>query len=130
MPKQTEGTILMVEDDKFFVKMFKNKFVKEGFDVMIALNGNEAFSKLKEKKPDIILLDLIMPVKDGFEFLKEVKEKEEYKDIPVVVLSVLGQTADIERATELGVNDYIVKGEFRVSEVIEKIKQQLKETKK
>ncbi|MBD3208387.1 MAG: response regulator [Candidatus Nealsonbacteria bacterium] len=129
MDQKKEGTILMVEDDKFFVKMFKDKFTKEGFDVMIALNGKEAFSKLKEKIPDIILLDLIMPVKDGFEFLKEVKEKEEYKDIPVVVLSVLGQTADIEKATQLGVNDYIVKGEFRVSEVIEKIKQQLKKIK-
>ena len=126
MEQKKNNKILMVEDDKFFVKMFKNKFTQEGFNIMIALNGKEAFSKLKESRPDIILLDLIMPVKDGFEFLKEVKEKEEYKDIPVVVLSVLGQTADIEKATQLGVNDYIVKGEFRVSEVIERIKEQLK----
>lgn len=116
----------MVEDDKFFIKMFKNKLKKEGFNVMVALNGKEALSKITEKIPDVILLDLIMPVKDGFEFLKEIKAKEKFKQVPVIVLSVLGQPADIEKATTLGAADYIVKGDFRVSEVIERVKEQVK----
>lgn len=125
MAKQTKYTVLIVEDDKFFVKAFKDKLKREGFNVAIALNGKEAMLRLKEEKPDIVLLDLIMPVKDGFEVLEEMKLSDDLKDIPVIILSVLEQSKDVKKGLELGAVDYLVKGDFSISAVVKKIKEHL-----
>jgi CheY-like chemotaxis protein len=117
--------VLVVEDDVFLVNVHKKKLAKEGFEVLVAGNGNEALSLARENKPDIILLDLIMPIKDGFQALKELKADPELKDIKVVVLSNLGQEEDKQRAMEAGAVDYIVKANVSFREIINQIKRHL-----
>jgi two-component system response regulator VicR len=117
--------ILVAEDDKFLVNVLLSKLSKEGFEVIHAFDGEEALAKVCEKKPDLVLLDLVIPVKDGFEVLKEIKADEALKDIPVIILSNLGQDEDIKRGQELGAEDYLVKTNLSLGEVVEKIKQHL-----
>jgi len=116
--------ILIVEDDQFLHKILAMKIKAAGFDVISAYDGESALKKIKER-PDLILLDLILPQMSGFEFLGEIKINEEYKKIPVIVLSNLGQEEDIERAKSLGAVDYLVKANFSIDEVIKKIKEWL-----
>lgn len=119
--------ILLIEDDQMLVKMYKIKLEKEGFDVEIAYNGEEGLELMKSQKYDVILLDLMMPVMDGFVMLERHKEDPNKQDTPIIVLSNLGQKEDIERAVELGVgeDDYIVKANMTPMEVIEKIRTKL-----
>ncbi len=114
--------ILLVEDDKFLLKFFAARLKEEDFEVVLAEDGEEAVRKVKEEKPDLILLDLILPKKDGFAVLKEIKSDEKTKNIPVFVLSNLGQESDREKAKELGAVDYLVKVNFDLKEIIKKIK--------
>lgn len=118
--------ILVAEDDQFLVKIYKAKLTKEGFDVRIALDGDEAMAEIKKKIPDIMLLDLIMPKKDGFEVLEEMKKDGTLKKIPVIILSNLGQEVDVHRGLELGAKDYLVKANTSLVQVINRIKSYLK----
>jgi len=124
MPNK-KHTVLVAEDDKFLVKIFKDELEKEGFNVIIALDGNEAMLKLKTEKPSLVLLDLIMPIKNGFEVLKEMKLNDELKDIPVIILSNLGQGTDIKKGIELGALDYLVKSDVTISDIVKKVKKHL-----
>jgi CheY-like chemotaxis protein len=94
-----------------------------GFEVALALNGEDGLRMAKEYLPDLILLDLILPKIDGFEVLEKLKEKEITKDIPVIVLTNLENPADIEKAIRLGAKGYLVKANYSLEEVINKIKQ-------
>jgi two-component system, sensor histidine kinase and response regulator len=114
--------VLAVEDDVFLAGVHKNKMAKEGFEIFVAGNGREALEFLKTRKPDIILLDLIMPVMDGFETLKAIKENPETKDIKVVILSNLSQEEDKQRVMDMGALDYIVKANVSFREIVEKVK--------
>ncbi|HOZ55746.1 MAG: Sensory transduction protein regX3 [Parcubacteria group bacterium ADurb.Bin316] len=129
MPKNNIK-VLVAEDDKFLVKAFAVKLAKDGFDVIVAGNGNEAIAEAKKNKPDIILLDLIMPQKNGFDALYELKQDEETKDIPVIITSNLSQEIDIKRGKDLGADDYLVKSDTPIQEIIAKIKQVLAKRKK
>ncbi|MFA6255066.1 MAG: response regulator [Patescibacteria group bacterium] len=115
--------VLVAEDDQFLSKAYSAKLKKSGFEVMLANDGEEVMQKVKTEKPDIILLDLIMPKKDGFEVLAELKKDEKLKKIPVVVLSNLGQEEDITRGKKLGAVGYLVKSNIPISAVVEKINQ-------
>lgn len=117
--------VLIVEDDQFLRKIYITKLSQENFDVMTAVDGEEALTAPKKETPDIILLDLILPKIDGFEVLKELKNDPETKDIPVIILSNLGQQSDIERGKKLGAIDYLVKSQFSINEVVNKIKTSL-----
>ena len=117
--------ILIAEDDKFLVKVLSNKFARKGFDVIISGNGNETVDKIKSEKPDLVLLDLIMPYKNGFDVLEEVKMDKNCKDIPVIILSNLGQKSDIERGKKLGVVDYLIKSNLSINDVISKVNEAL-----
>lgn len=117
--------ILIAEDDKFLVKVLSNKFARKGFCVIIAGDGNEAVNKIKSEKPDLILLDLIMPNKNGFDVLEEIKTDKNYKDIPVIILSNLGQESDIERGKKFGVADYLIKSNLSINEVISRVNELL-----
>ncbi len=117
--------ILVVEDDKFLVNVLLSKLQKEGFEVVHAFDGEEALAKVREKKPDLILLDLILPVKDGFDVLKELKEDGATKNIPVIILSNLGQETDIEKGKKLGAVDYMIKANWSMKDVIAKVKEYL-----
>lgn len=114
--------ILVVEDDKFLRELIVQKLLREGYTTAEAIDGEEGLRKIKEEKPDIILLDIILPGIDGFEVLKRAKEDEEIKDIPVIILSNLGQQEDIDKGVELGAKDYLVKAEFTPGEIVEKVR--------
>ena len=117
--------VLVVEDDIFLVNVHKKKLAKEGFEVLVAGNGNEALGLARKNKPDIILLDLIMPIKDGFQALKELKADPELKNIKVIILSNLSQEEDRQRAMEAGAVDYIVKANVSFREIINQIRRHL-----
>jgi DNA-binding response OmpR family regulator len=114
--------ILVVEDETFLVKIYTVKLKKEGFDVSIATDGEQAVKMASEIKPDIILLDLILPKMNGFEALEKMRQDPNLKKTPVIVLSNLGQDEDIKRAESLGATDYLVKANFSIQEVIAKIR--------
>ncbi|HAH04011.1 TPA: response regulator [Candidatus Komeilibacteria bacterium] len=115
--------ILIVEDDGFLIQMYAAKLEMEGFKVVAAVDGEKALRMVKKEEPDLILLDLLLPKKDGFEVLAELKKDQAVKDIPVVVLSNLGQKEDINRCLALGAKDYLIKAHFVPGEVVAKIKQ-------
>ena len=117
--------ILLAEDDKFISRAYTDGLSRAGFNVIPAMDGNEALAKARENKPDLVLLDLIMPGKNGFETLEELKADSKLKNIPVIVLSNLGQETDIEQAKKLGAADYMVKANYSLQEVIDKIKKYL-----
>ena len=117
--------ILVVEDEKFLVRALKDNFETEGCSIDMAMNGDEAMERIQDKRPDLILLDLLMPKRDGFFVLEEVKKNPEWKLIPIIVLSNLGGDAEIKRALEMGANDYFVKSQHPIQEVIEKVKDYL-----
>lgn len=116
-------TILFIEDESMLQKTFQDLLTQEGYSILSALDGEIGFSMAKEKKPDLILLDLILPRMDGFEVLKALKEDEVTKGIPVIVLTNLESVQDIERALELGATTYLVKANYTLDEVLEKIRQ-------
>ena len=122
MPKN----ILIIEDDKFLRELIVRKVINEGFDTSEAIGGEEGIKKIKEEKPDMVLLDLILPGMDGFEVLSLMKEDSALSSIPVIILSNLGQKEDIEKAMKMGATDYLIKAHFTPSEIIEKIKANLK----
>jgi DNA-binding response OmpR family regulator len=119
-------TILIVEDDKFLRELITQKLAKEGYDTLMAIDGEEGIKKIKEGKPDLVLLDLILPGIDGFEVLSRMKEDENLAKIPVIILSNLGQREEVERGLKLGANDYMIKAHFTPREIIDKIKTILK----
>lgn len=118
--------ILIVEDDKFLRELVARKLSSEGFEIFEAVDGEEGIKKTKEEKPDLVLLDLILPGIDGFEVLSKIKEEQELSSIPVIVLSNLGQREEVERGMKLGAADYLIKAHFTPGEIIEKIKNSLK----
>jgi len=113
--------ILVVEDDKFLRELISQKLKREGHDVREAIDGEDGVRKIEEEKPDIVLLDLILPGIDGFEVLAKIKENPERSDVPVIILSNLGQRDDVERGLKLGAVDFLIKAHFTPGEIIEKI---------
>ena len=114
--------ILLIEDDKFLRELIIQKLGKEGFEVVEAPEGEGGLVKMKEEKPDLVLLDLILPGIDGFEVLHRAKEDAELKGIPVIILSNLGQKDDVQKGVDLGAVDYLIKAHFTPGEIVEKIK--------
>ena len=114
--------ILVVEDETFLVKIYNMKLKKEGYDVTIATDGEQAVKLAEEIKPDLILLDLILPKLNGFEALEKIKAIASIKNTPVVVLSNLGQDDDIKKAKSLGAVDYLIKANFSIQDVVQKIR--------
>ncbi|MEK7482646.1 MAG: response regulator [Patescibacteria group bacterium] len=120
-----QKTILVIEDDKFLRELISQKLAKEGFNLSEAMDGEEGLKKIQQEKPDLILLDLILPGLDGFEVLSQAKQDPALSEIPVIILSNLGQKEDIERGLKMGAVDYLIKAHFTPGEIIEKIKQAL-----
>jgi DNA-binding response OmpR family regulator len=113
--------ILLVEDEKPLSNALKMKLIKEGYDVTIAEDGEEALNQTRAKKFDLILLDIIMPKMDGFTLLELLQKAGTTSSQAVVVLSNLGQDDDIKRAKELGVNDYMVKANSPIARILDKV---------
>lgn len=117
--------ILVVEDETFLVKIYAVKLKKEGYDVSIAADGEQAVALAREIKPDLILLDLILPKMNGFEALEAMRASRENKSTPVIVLSNLGQEEDMKRAEAFGVDAYLVKANHSIQEIVDKIRETL-----
>ena len=113
--------ILLVEDDRFLIKAVYTKLTQKGFEVVLANDGDEAISKAKTEKPEIVLLDMVLPKKSGFEVLRELKGNPETASIPVFILSNLAQDQDIQEGKALGAEDYIVKSNTSLSAIVDKV---------
>jgi two-component system, chemotaxis family, response regulator WspR len=120
--------ILIVEDDNFVAEVYFAKLSEMGFDSVLAQNGQEGLEVLKKNKVDLILLDILMPIMDGMEMLNEVKKNEEWKNIPVILLTNVGEKESIQKVREMGVQSYLIKSHFTPAEVIEKIEEVFKDT--
>ena len=118
--------ILVAEDETVYAEIYKIKLEKEGFRVITCSNGRELIALLEKETPDLIILDLVMPLLDGFETLKKIKSRAKTKDIPVIVLSNLSKDVDITQAKELGAADYYVKTNVSVHELAEAVKKYIR----
>ncbi len=116
------GRILIIEDDTFLRELIAKKLIKEGYDIVEALDGEEGIKKTGETQPDMVLLDIILPAADGFEVLAKIKSDPATAGIPVIILSNLGQKDEIERGLGAGAADYLVKANFTPSEIVNKVK--------
>ncbi|MFA6307124.1 MAG: response regulator [Patescibacteria group bacterium] len=123
---QGKKKILVVEDDSMISSMYRTKFTADGFDVFIADNGVIGLELAKKEKPDIVMLDVILPQLDGFSVLDQIKKDEATKNIPVIMLTNLGTEEDKQKGEAMGALDYLVKASLTPGQVSEKIKQALK----
>ncbi|MBI2024403.1 response regulator [Candidatus Giovannonibacteria bacterium] len=114
--------ILIIEDDKFLRDLMTQKLANDGFTVEAAVDGEEGLKAAMEGAPDLIVLDLILPRVDGFGVLEKIKGVEKLSHVPVFVLSNLGQKEDVTRALSLGAEDFLIKSNFTLGEIVEKIK--------
>jgi len=117
--------ILIVEDEEIVLSLLQKKLSQEGYEVSVARDGEEGLKKMREIKPDLVLLDIIMPKMGGFEVMEEMQKDRELKKIPVIVVSNSGQPVEIDKAQELGAKDWLIKTEFDPQEVIDKVKKQV-----
>lgn len=121
-----KGTILLIEDDAFISGMYQTKLSMLGYTVRVAADGEAGWQELMRERPDLLLLDIVLPKKDGFEILADLRNDERLKDLPVILLTNLGQKPDVQKGLELGGDDYIIKAHFTPTEVVEKIEKMLK----
>jgi DNA-binding response OmpR family regulator len=118
--------ILIIEDDSSLQKIIQEFLAADGFETIEAMDGERGSDLAKKNMPDLILLDIILPKKDGYEVLKELKENQETKNIPVILLTNLESPADVEKAIKLGATTYLTKADYKLEEVVKKIKEILK----
>jgi len=121
MPKK----ILIVEDEEIILDLLRRKISQEGYDVSTAKDGQEGLKLMKMMKPDLVLLDIVMPKMGGFDVMEEMQKDSELKKIPIIVVSNSGQPVEIGKAQELGARDWLIKTEFDPKEVIDKIIKQI-----
>jgi len=114
--------VIVVEDDEHISKVYEIKLAKEGINAIVARDGEVAVAMITTEKPDLIILDLMIPKKDGFGVLEEIKKSPELASIPVIILSNLGQKSDQGRALALGANEYLVKVDYPIQDIIDKVK--------
>lgn len=120
--KKLKTKVLLVEDEKMLADMYQAKFTKEGLEVIKAEDGAKGLELAKQHKPDIILLDIILPKLDGFAVLKELKKDPMTSDIHVLLLTNLGQEEDVSKGQKLGADDYFIKANHTPAEIVEKVK--------
>jgi len=126
MPDQPKVKVLIVDDDAFLSGIYATKLELDGFSVVTARDGEEGLKAAFKEKPDLILCDVLMPKLDGFEVLKRLKADAQTKDIPVIMLTNLGQKEDVEKGLEEGATDYLIKAHFVPAEAVAKIRKVLK----
>ena len=114
--------ILIIEDDSFLQGLASRKLQSQGYEISIATDGEQGFKVLEKNMPDMILLDLLLPNIDGFEFLKRMRDNDKWKNIPVIVFSNLSEEKDMKKAMDLGVKEYMIKANFTLDELTNKVK--------
>jgi two-component system alkaline phosphatase synthesis response regulator PhoP len=117
--------ILLIEDEEIIIKLLGKKLSGIGYEVDLAMDGQEGINKMKESAPDLVLLDIVMPRKGGFEVMAEMKKDSALAKIPVIIISNSGQPLELEKAKKFGAVDWLVKTEFDPKEVVEKIREHL-----
>ncbi len=120
--RKKKNVVFIVEDDPFISNVYEMKFEKEGAETVIVSDGLKAKEHLSEDPPTVVLLDLMLPGASGFEVLEAMRQSEKWKDVPVFILSNLGQSEDIERGKKLGVIEYITKPQTKIQDVVDKVK--------
>jgi DNA-binding response OmpR family regulator len=115
--------ILLVEDDPFIIDIYTTKLKEVGFNVQSSTDGEDALKKVKENKFDLILLDIVLPKLTGLECLKQIKASPQHKNIPIIILSNLGQKYEVEKGLKMGANKYLIKAHYTPSEIIKEIKE-------
>jgi len=115
--------ILIVEDDNFISEMYANKFGESGFEISVAKDGQEALDKAKEIIPDLILLDIVLPKKDGFEVLKDLKKENVLKNTKIVFLTNLGEGEDLNKGLQSEADAYLIKAHSTPSQIVSKIEE-------
>ena len=121
----TKKKVVIIEDDEHVAKIYEVKFAKEGIETFFARDGEEGMKKVLAEKPDLIVLDLMVPKKDGFAVLEEIKNNPSLSHIPVLVISNLGGSADVERTLALGAKEHLIKVNHSMQEVIQKANEYL-----
>lgn len=117
--------VLIVEDEQIILDLLQKKLIREGYETLVAKDGDEGLRVMRQNRPDIVLLDIIMPKVGGLEVMAEMQKDPELKKIPIIVISNSGQPVEIDKAQALGARDWLVKAEFNPQEVIEKIEKQI-----
>ncbi len=117
--------ILLIEDEQIIVDLLQRKLTEEGYNVALAKDGEEGIKAMKAEKPDLILLDIVMPKMGGLEVMEEMQKNPDLKRIPVIIVSNSGQPVELDRAKKLGAKDWLIKTEFDPQEVIEKVVNQI-----
>jgi CheY-like chemotaxis protein len=117
--------ILIVEDEEIMMNLLQKKLSEEEYKIETAKNGEDALIQMKRNKPDLVLLDIIMPKVGGFEVMEQMSQDPELSDIPVIIVSNSGQPVELSRAKKLGAKDWLIKTDFEPKEVIDKVKKQL-----
>ncbi len=125
MAQDNQTHVLIVEDDVFLAEIYQKKFEMEGFKVSMANNGEKGLADIKKKKPNIVLLDILLPKLDGFAVLEAAKADAAIKNIPIILLTNLGQKDDVQRGLDEGAADYLIKTHFKPSEVVDKVRKVL-----
>jgi len=124
-----EAKILIIEDDVMLNKIYQTKLGMLGYSVFSSYDGEEGLKRVEDLVPDLILLDLMLPKKNGFEVLEKIKQDVRLNRIPILILSNLGQEADVQKGMELGAVDFLVKSNVKLESVIEKVENILKKYK-
>ena len=128
MATSKDTKILVVDDDPFILDMYVIKFREEGFQIDTATDGKMAIERIDAGKPDMVLLDVVMPKMDGFDVIKKIQENKIPRTFKILFLTNFGQKEDVERGMQLGADGYIIKAHFTPSEVVAKVKELLKIT--
>lgn len=123
--KNEQIKVMVIEDDKFLLKAYEIKFKQSNINTILAKDGVAGLSLAEKELPSLIILDLMLPKMNGFEVLEKLRSDEKLKNIPVIAVSNLGQKKDMERALELGAKEYLIKTNYSLDEIVEKIKKYL-----
>jgi DNA-binding response OmpR family regulator len=129
MEKKKEK-ILIIEDEKFLLEMYQSRFEKAGYQVLTARTGKPGIKIAEKEKPDLIILDILMPEMDGYEVIKKIREDSQTKKIPVLVLSNLGQQEEVNQGLKLGADDYVIKTDLTPTELLDKVERMFSRLKK
>ena len=117
--------ILLIEDEEIMVNLLQRKLTQEGYEISVARDGEEGLKLIREVLPDLVLLDIIMPKKGGFEVMEVMQKDKNLKNIPVIIISNSGQPVELDRAKELGAKDWLIKTDFDPQEVLDKVVKQI-----
>jgi len=128
MAEENKKTVLLIEDDIFLSQLLTTRLQKAGVEVLKVFDGEAAIETLKTVKPNLMLLDIILPKKSGFEVIEEIHSNPMLQDGPILIISNLGQDSDIARGKALGAVEYLIKAQIGIDELVDKIKSYLDKT--